>query len=221
MNIVLFGPPGSGKGTQAQFIVDKYSIPQISTGDMLRAAVKANSPLGVMAKSIMDGGGLVSDDIVLGLVRERVSQDDCSSGFILDGFPRTIPQAHALVSLLESIGKKIDYVISLEVDNHELISRLSGRRTCPACAKGYHIVYDRPIKDGVCNNCGTVLVQRADDSEETVINRLKVYDQQTSSLKSLFKDMGLLYSVPGTGSIADIQAKISSIIDSGGIGDRS
>lgn len=221
VNIVLFGPPGSGKGTQAQFIVDKYAIPQISTGDMLRAAVKANSPLGVMAKSIMDSGGLVSDEIVLGLVRERVSQEDCSSGFILDGFPRTIPQAHALVSLLESIEKKIDFVISLEVDNQELISRLSGRRTCPACAKGYHVVYDKPTKDGVCNNCGTVLVQRADDSEETVINRLKVYDQQTSSLKSFFKDMGLLYSVPGTGSIADIQAKICSFIDSGGIGDRS
>lgn len=221
MNVVLFGPPGSGKGTQAQFIVERYGIPQISTGDMLRSAVKAKSPLGNAAKSVMDAGGLVSDDTVFGLVEERVSQKDCVSGFILDGFPRTIPQADGLISLLDGIGKKIDLVISLDVDNQELISRLSGRRTCPACGKGYHVIYDKPVREGVCNSCGTILVQRDDDSEHTVINRLKVYEQQTSSLKLYFKDLGILYSVSGSGSISEIQSQISSIIDAGGIGDHT
>jgi len=169
----------------------------------------------------MDAGGLVSDDIVLGLVNERVSREDCMSGFILDGFPRTIPQADALISLLDGIGKKIDLVISLEVDNQELINRLSGRRTCPACGKGFHVIYDKPVREGVCNSCGSLLVQRDDDSEHTVINRLKVYEQQTSSLKSYFKDLGILYSVSGSGSISDIQSQICSIIDAGGIGDHS
>ncbi len=221
MNVVLFGPPGSGKGTQAQFIVERYSIPQISTGDMLRAAVKAKSPLGVAAKSIMDAGGLVSDEIVLGLVKERVSQDDCLAGFILDGFPRTIPQADALIVMLAEVGKKIDFVISLEVDNDELIKRLSGRRTCPSCGKGFHVIYDKPEQEGVCNYCGTSLVQRDDDSESTVINRLKVYEQQTSALKSYFKDLGVFYSVPGSGSIVEIQNQIASIVDKGGFGDHS
>lgn len=221
MNVLLFGPPGSGKGTQAQFIVERYGIPQISTGDMLRAAVKAKTPLGNAAKSVMDAGGLVSDDIVLGLVEERVSQEDCASGFILDGFPRTIPQADALILLLGEIGKKIDLVISLDVDNQELINRLSGRRTCPACGKGYHVLYDKPLQEGICNSCGTPLVQRDDDSEHTVINRLKVYEQQTSSLKSYFRDLGILQSVSGSGSISEIQSQISSIIDAGGIGDHS
>lgn len=221
MNIVLFGPPGSGKGTQAQFIVECYGIPQISTGDMLRAAVKAKTPLGEMAKSIMDAGGLVSDDIVLGLVEERVSRLDCASGFILDGFPRTIPQADGLISLLEILGKKIDFVISLDVDRQELIDRLSGRRTCPACGKGFHLVYDKPAREGVCDACGSVLVQRADDSEHTVINRLQVYEEQTSALKSYFKDLGLLYTVSGSGLICDVQEKICSILGADGIGDHS
>lgn len=221
MNVVLFGPPGSGKGTQAQFIVERYGIPQISTGEMLRSAVKAGTPLGCKAKSIMDSGGLVSDDIVLGLVSERVSRDDAISGFILDGFPRTIPQADALFSLLNGMKKKIDFVISLEVDNRELIDRLSGRRACSACGKGFHVVYDKPKQFNVCDLCGSALVQRDDDSEATVINRLRVYDEQTSALKSYFKNLGVLYSVSGSGSIASIQSQISSIIDAGGIGDHS
>lgn len=221
MNIILFGPPGSGKGTQAQFIVEKYAIPQISTGDMLRAAVKAQTPLGVMAKSVMDKGGLISDDIVLGLVKERVSQADCISGFILDGFPRTIPQADSLMELLGNVGKKIDYVISLEVENSELISRLSGRRACSSCGKGYHVVYDKPSHEGICDVCGSALIQRDDDSELTVVNRLKVYDEQTSSLKAYFKNLGLFYSVPGVGSISDIQSKICSIMETGATGDHS
>jgi adenylate kinase len=221
VNVVLFGPPGSGKGTQAQFLVERYGIPQISTGDMLRAAVRAKTPLGDMAKAIMDAGGLVSDDIVLGLVKDRVSQEDCASGFVLDGFPRTVPQADALISLLDGIGKKIDFVISLDVESQELINRLSGRRTCPSCGKGFHVVYDKPVREGVCDSCGSLLVQRDDDSEHTVINRLKVYEEQTSSLKSYFKDLGIFYSVSGSGSISDIQSLICSFIDTGGIGDHS
>lgn len=221
MNIVLFGPPGSGKGTQAQFIVDRFGIPQISTGDMLREAVKARSPLGELAKSVMDAGGLVSDDIVLGLVEERVSRKDCLHGFILDGFPRTIPQADSLMSLLKRINRKIDFVISLEVDSRELISRLSGRRTCPACGKGFHLIYSKPERDGLCDSCGTLLVQRDDDSEQTVINRLDVYERQTSSLKSYFSDLGLIHNVSGSGSISEIQLQICSIIGTGVIGDHS
>lgn len=221
MNVVLFGPPGSGKGTQAAFIVGRYGMPQISTGDMLRAAVKAKTPLGVMAKSIMDAGGLVSDDIVLGLVRERISCEDCASGFILDGFPRTIHQADSLMALLVESDNKIDFVISMEVGNDELVGRLSGRRTCPACGKGFHVLYDKPEREGICDSCGAHLVQRDDDCEQTVINRLNVYEQQTSALKSYFKDLGLLYSISGTGPIAEIQLRISSILDSvGSVGDH-
>lgn len=222
MNVVLFGPPGSGKGTQAHFIVERYGIPQISTGDMLRAAVKAKTALGNMAKSVMDAGGLVSDEIVLGLVRERVSLEDCASGFILDGFPRTIPQADGLNALLVEMGKKIDFVISLDVDNDELVNRLSGRRTCPACGRGFHLIYDKPVREGVCDSCGTLLVQRDDDSEQTVMSRLKVYEKQTSALKVYFKDMGILHSIAGSGPIVEIQGRISSILDSGGpFSDRS
>jgi adenylate kinase len=221
VNIVLFGPPGSGKGTQAQFIVEKYRIPQISTGDMLRSAVKAKSALGVIAKSVMESGSLVSDDIVLGLVKERITKNDCSPGFILDGFPRTIPQADALISLLNDLGKKINYVFSLDVERQELINRLSGRRTCSACGKGYHIDYDKPQIEGICDVCGCSIVQRDDDTEITVINRLKVYEDQTASLKSYFNELGILYSVSGCGSISDIQLQISSIIDAGGLGDNS
>jgi adenylate kinase len=221
VNIVLFGPPGSGKGTQAQFIVQKYNIPQISTGDMLRAAVKANSPVGVVAKSIMDSGALVSDDIVLQLVNERVSQTDCVFGFILDGFPRTISQADSLIALLDSLDKKIDFVISLEVDNKELILRLSGRRTCPSCGKGYHLLYNKPERDGFCDSCDTQLVQRDDDSETTVINRLNVYEQQTASLKAYFSQLGILYNISGSGSIDEIQKQISVVLDTGDHGDHS
>lgn len=214
MNIILFGPPGSGKGTQAKFIVDRFSIPQISTGDILRAAVKDQTELGQKAKLVMDQGGLVSDDLVLGIVKERISQDDCFSGFILDGFPRTIAQADGLLLLLCSLGKKIDYVISLDVDSDELVLRLSGRRSCPSCGKGYHVVFDAPVVDGVCDVCGSALIQRADDSESTVINRLKVYEEQTSALKSFFADLGVFYNIAGKGTIRDIEAQVVSILES-------
>lgn len=213
MNLILFGPPGAGKGTQAQFIVESYGVPQISTGDMLRLAVKNQTPLGLAAKAVMDAGGLVSDEIVLGLVKERLSGDDCASGFILDGFPRTLPQATALVALLDSIRKSIDHVISLDVDHSEIVLRLSGRRTCSVCGKGFHVLNDPPKVQGVCDYCGSGLVQRDDDTETTVSNRLQVYEQQTAPLKAFYESQGLLRNIKGADTIKNIQAQISRCID--------
>ena len=220
MNLILFGPPGAGKGTQAQFIVERYGIPQISTGDMLRSAVKAKSALGLEAKAIMDAGGLVSDAIVLGLVQDRISEKDCIPGFILDGFPRTVPQADALMILLDKIGKGVEHVISLDLENDEVIRRLSGRRTCSSCGKGSHIIYDPTRIEGVCDVCGSALIQRDDDSEQTVKNRLDVYDLQTAPLKAYYEAKGLLRHIKGSGAIKDIQKQICSFID-GGTGDHS
>lgn len=212
MNLILFGPPGAGKGTQAQFLVETYRIPQISTGDMLRAAVKAGTPLGVKAQEIMIQGGLVSDDIVLGIVAERLAQDDCAAGFVLDGFPRTIPQADALSAILKQVGRAIDHVISLEVDGEEIVKRLSGRRSCSSCGKGYHLAFDPPLRAGVCDVCGSGLVQRADDQEETVRNRLLVYEQQTAPLKDYYRSRQVLCSIPGIGSIVEIQQRIAAAL---------
>jgi len=212
VNLILFGPPGAGKGTQAQFLVETYGIPQISTGDMLRAAVKAGTPLGVKAQEIMIQGGLVSDDIVLGIVAERLAQDDCAAGFVLDGFPRTIPQADALSVILKQVGRAIDHVISLEVDGEEIVNRLSGRRSCSSCGKGYHLVFDPPLRAGVCDVCGSGLVQRADDQEETVRNRLLVYEQQTAPLKDYYRSRQVLCSIPGIGSIVEIQQRIAAAL---------
>ena len=212
MNLILFGPPGAGKGTQAQFLVETYRIPQISTGDMLRAAVKAGTPLGVKAQEIMIQGGLVSDDIVLGIVAERLAQDDCAAGFVLDGFPRTIPQADALSAILKQVGRAIDHVISLEVDGEEIVKRLSGRRSCSSCGKGYHLAFDPPLRAGVCGVCGSGLVQRADDQEETVRNRLLVYEQQTAPLKDYYRSRQVLCSIPGIGPIVEIQQRIAAAL---------
>ena len=212
MNLILFGPPGAGKGTQAQFLVDSYGVPQISTGDMLRAAVKNQTPLGLKAQVIMQQGGLVSDDIVLGIVEDRLSQDDCRNGFVLDGFPRTIPQADALAQILQRAGRTIEHVVSLEVDTDEIVKRLSGRRSCPACGKGYHVAYDAPKQAGVCDVCGAVLVQRDDDREETVRNRLAVYEQQTAPLKEYYRSQGLLRAVAGMGPIAEVQSRIAAAL---------
>lgn len=212
MNLILFGPPGAGKGTQAQFIVERFGIPQISTGDMLRAAVKAQSPLGLKAKAIMESGGLVSDEIVLGIVQDRLAQQDCASGFVLDGFPRTIPQAVSLGDILAGMNGVINHVISLEVDNAEIIRRLSGRRACSACGKGYHVLYDPPKQEGVCDACGGALVQRDDDKEATVKNRLDVYDQQTAPLKNYYEQTGLLRQINGCGAIQDIQRQIGELL---------
>jgi len=212
MNLILFGPPGAGKGTQAKFIVDSFNIPQISTGDILRTAVKEQTPLGLVAGKIMDSGALVPDDVVLGIVRERLALTDCSNGFVLDGFPRTVPQADALIAILDGLGKHVDHVISLDVDFAEIIQRLSGRRTCPACGKGYHVLYDPPAVNGKCDVCKADLTQRDDDKEDTVKNRLSVYDQQTAPLKSYYEKAGLLRHIEGSGSIQDIQQQIKNVL---------
>jgi adenylate kinase len=213
MNVILFGPPGAGKGTQAQYIVERFGIPQISTGDMLRAAVKSCTPLGLKAKEIMDAGGLVSDEIVLGIVADRLSCEDCLTGFVLDGFPRTIPQAEALIEILASMGKQTDHVISLEVSNDEITRRLSGRRTCPSCGKGFHVLFAPPKKDGVCDFCGVGLVQRGDDHPESVRNRLSVYEKQTSPLKAFYAQQGLLRAVDGSKSVEEIQMQVRKVLE--------
>lgn len=208
LNLVLFGPPGAGKGTQAQFLVDRYKIPQISTGDMLRAAVKAGTPLGLQAKEIMQQGGLVSDSIVLGIIADRLAEADCSNGFILDGFPRTVTQADALDLILVNSGKAIDHVISLEVNTDEIVARLSGRRSCPSCGKGYHVSFDPPAVADTCDACGTVLIQREDDKEDTVRNRLAVYAQQTAPLEDYYRSKNILCTIPGMGPIQEVQQRI-------------
>ena len=220
MNLILFGPPGAGKGTQAQFLVKKYMIPQISTGDMLRAAVKSQTPLGIQAKAIMESGGLVSDEVVLGIVQERLSLQDCDNGFILDGFPRTVPQALSLENILSGLGRAIDHVISLDVDNDEIIQRLSGRRACSVCGKGYHIINDAPKNEAVCDVCGGVLVQREDDKESTVKFRLDVYDQQTAPLKMFYEESGVLRHINGCDTISNIQHQIDEVLK-GQSGDHS
>jgi len=178
MRVILLGGPGAGKGTQANFIKDKYRIPQISTGDMLRAAVKQGTSLGLAAKKVMDAGGLVSDDIILGLVKERIAQDDCANGFLFDGFPRTLAQAEAL----KDQGVSIDAVVEIDVDDEEIIKRMSGRRVHPASGRTYHVVFNPPKQEGKDDETGEPLVQRDDDKEETVRQRLKVYHDQTEPL---------------------------------------
>jgi adenylate kinase len=200
MNLILLGPPGAGKGTQAQRMVDRYHIPQISTGDILRAAVKESTPLGMKAKGFMDQGQLVPDEIVIGIIEERLKAKDCNLGFILDGFPRTIPQAEALQSILTKIGKKIDHIINIEVDPEELVRRLTGRRTCKNCGAMFHLLFQLPKKEGICDRCGGTLHQRADDKEETIRTRLKEYEKQTAPLIQYYQGKKTLRSIQGVGS---------------------
>jgi len=212
MNIILLGPPGAGKGTQAKMLIDTYGIPQISTGDMLRAAVKAQTPLGLEAKKVMDAGQLVPDSVVTGLAKDRIAQPDCAKGFMLDGFPRTVPQAEALGKVLADMGKKIDHVISIEVANSELMGRLTGRRTCKACGQGFHVMFDPPKTTGKCDKCAGDLFQRDDDNEATVGNRLKVYDDQTKPLIDYYQAKGLLRPTDGVGAISDIFGRIKAVM---------
>jgi adenylate kinase len=197
MNLVLMGLPGAGKGTQAEKIVEKYNIPHISTGDMFRAAIKEGTELGLQAKSFMDKGELVPDEVTIGIVRERLSKDDCKQGFLLDGFPRTVAQAEALENILSELNRPIDYVINVEVDKDILMERLTGRRICKDCGATYHLVFNPPAKDGVCDRCGGELYQRADDNAETVQNRLDVNLKQTKPLLSFYEDKGTLRNING------------------------
>jgi len=210
MRIILLGPPGAGKGTQAQFICEQFAVPQISTGDMLRAAVAAGTPLGQQAKAIMDAGGLVSDDIIIGLVKERLSESDCQAGCLFDGFPRTIPQAQAMVDE----GIEIDHVLEIAVSDEEIITRLSGRRVHPGSGRVYHVEYNPPKQAGADDETGEALIQRDDDQEETVRNRLTVYHDQTRPLVDFYRDLeGVEYhQLDGVGAVDEITRHIMSVL---------
>ena len=212
VNLVLMGLPGAGKGTQADKIVGKYNIPHISTGDMFRAAIKEGTELGLQAKSFMDKGELVPDEVTIGIVRERLSKADCEKGFLLDGFPRTVAQAEALDTMLADLGKKIDYVINIDVDQSILMERLTGRRICKNCGATYHLVFNPPAKEGVCDRCGGELYQRADDNAETVQNRLDVNIQQTKPLLNFFEDKGYLRNINGQQDINVVFADIEELL---------
>lgn len=212
MNIVFMGPPGAGKGTQAERIVTSYRIPHISTGDAFRAAMKQGTPLGLEAKRYVDQGLLVPDEITNGIVRERLQEKDCETGFLLDGFPRTISQAEALDGMLTGMGKQIDHVIDLHVDRSQLLARLTGRRICRSCGATYHVLFNPPAKEGVCDKCGGELYQRSDDTEEKVGTRLDEYINKTAPLLDYYQSKGKLRQVNGEQDIDAVTEEIHSIL---------
>jgi adenylate kinase len=213
MNIVLMGLPGAGKGTQADKIVEKYEIPHISTGDMFRAAIKGGTDLGLKAKSFMDEGSLVPDEVTIGIVRERLSNADCENGFLLDGFPRTVPQAEALDALLADLGKDVEHVLNIQVEQEELIKRLTGRRICKVCGTAYHLVFNPPKQDGLCDKDGGELYQRADDNPETVTNRLEVNMKQTQPLLDYYGNKGVLTNINGQQDIHKVFADLNALLE--------
>jgi adenylate kinase len=212
-NLILLGPPGAGKGTQAKLLIERYHVPQISTGDILRAAVKEKTSSGLMAKKYMDDGALVPDDLVIDIIKDRLSMSDCANGFILDGFPRTVAQADALSRMLLMSGKSIDHVISLTVDYVELLKRVMGRFTCRECGRGYHLDYDPPAVIGKCNTCFSELYQRDDDKEDTMRARLLTYESQTAPLIDYYSSLSLLRPVDGLGSVQKINSYLVSLLE--------
>lgn len=212
MRIIMLGAPGAGKGTQASQVAKKYNIPHISTGDIFRANIKGGTELGKKAKSYMDQGALVPDELVIELVADRIRQEDCANGYVFDGFPRTIPQAEALDKALEEMGSKIDYAIDIDVPDENIIHRMSGRRACLACGATYHLEYLKPKKEGICDVCGKELVLRDDDKPETVKTRLGVYHTQTQPLIEYYTGKGVLRSVDGTQDVADVFKAIIDVL---------
>lgn len=204
MKIIFLGAPGAGKGTQAEVISEKFNIPTISTGNIIREALRNGTEMGLKAKAYTEAGKLVPDDVVIGIIKERLAKDDCADGFILDGFPRTIPQAEAL----ETMGISIDKVVSIEVPDENIMERMTGRRVCGKCGASYHLMFKKPLKDGVCDSCGSELVQRKDDAPETVADRLKVYHDQTEPLKDYYSKLNKLELVEGLGSVSEITERI-------------
>lgn len=209
MKLILLGAPGAGKGTQAEVICEHLNIPTISTGNIIRAALKAETEMGLKAKEFINNGQLVPDDVVIGIIKERLAEDDCNNGFILDGFPRTIPQAEAL----DEMGIEIDKVIDIEVPDEKIVERMSGRRVCPACGNSYHLLYKKPEKDGICNACGAELIIRADDHPDTVKDRLEVYHSQTEPLKDFYGKKNKLFIVEGQEEVKDTSALVLKALE--------
>ena len=214
MKIIMLGAPGAGKGTQAKMIAEKYHLPHVSTGDIFRANLKEGTPLGLKAKEYMDKGALVPDELTVEILLDRVAQDDCKDGYVLDGFPRTIPQAEVLDRELEKLGDHVDLAIDVEVPDANIVKRMSGRRACLKCGATYHIEHIPPKQEGICDVCGEKLVQRDDDKPETVQKRLDVYHEQTAPLIEYYTKAGILKSVDGTVDMKDVFAAIVQVIDS-------
>ncbi len=212
MKLVMLGAPGAGKGTQAIKIADKYNIPHISTGDIFRANIKGGTELGLKAKSYMDKGELVPDDVTIGMLLDRIGADDCKNGYVLDGFPRTIPQAESLTRALAERDEKIDYALDINVPDDNIVKRMSGRRACPKCGSTYHVVYAAPKLENICDKCGAELVIREDDKPETVKERLNVYHKQTEPLISYYKNEGILREIDGTQDLEKVFQDIISIL---------
>lgn len=213
MNLILLGPPGAGKGTQSQSIKEYYQVPQISTGDILREARKNRTELGQKAETFMNAGKLVPDDVVIGIVDERLREADCQRGFILDGFPRTVAQADALSKMLAQYGRKIEAVLSVDVPQSDLVRRLSGRRVCQACGASFHVDFAPTQKAGVCDKCGGVVIQRKDDAEATIVERLKVYANQTQPLVDYYNKQGLLAVIDGMGAVEDVWQRMKKVLE--------
>ena len=214
MKIVLLGPPGAGKGTQAKSISNRYSIPHISTGDIFRKNISEETPLGIEAKTYIDNGKLVPDEVTINMVKDRLTWEDCKNGYLLDGFPRTVAQAEALEGFLADRNEKLDTALSIEVPSSFILERMTGRRVCPSCGASYHVKFNPPTKDGVCDVCGSDIVQRKDDTEETVSERLEVYERQTQPLIDFYNNKNLLSTVDGTKAINEVFESICSILGS-------
>lgn len=212
MKIIMLGAPGAGKGTQAKKIAEKYAIPHISTGDIFRANIKGGTELGMKAKSYMDQGQLVPDDVTIGMLLDRISEEDCKNGYVLDGFPRTIPQAESLTAALNARGEQMDYAVNVDVPDEAIVNRMSGRRACLACGATYHIVYNAPKAEGVCDSCGEKLVLRDDDKPETVQKRLTVYHDQTQPLIDYYQKAGILATVDGTKELNEVFKDIVAVL---------
>lgn len=212
MKIIMLGAPGAGKGTQAKKIAEKYGIPHVSTGDIFRANIKGGTELGMKAKSYMDQGQLVPDDVTIGMLLDRIGEADCANGYVLDGFPRTIPQAESLTKALNERGEKMDYAINVDVPDKAIVSRMSGRRACVKCGATYHIVYNAPVKEGICDACGDALVLRDDDKPETVQKRLTVYHDQTQPLIDYYEKAGILVTVDGTKDLNEVFKDIVNLL---------